>query len=363
MNNERVYNFSAGPSVMPESVLIKAGSEMLNYGGSGMSVMEMSHRSKKYQEIFDGTKQKLREALSVPDSHEILFLQGGATLQFASVPMNLMGITGSADYAVTGNFSGIAAKEAKKYGKVHISADMSGCNHSRIPTQTELSLDRNSGYFHYCANNTIFGTEWHYIPETEGVMRVCDMSSNILSRPVDVSQYGLIYAGAQKNMAPAGLTLVIVNKAVLGNALPTIPQVMDYRILAEKDSMLNTPPCWCIYMLGLTLDWVKEQGGVEAMLELRTARSELVYGVLENSRLFKLHAEKSSRSGMNVTFTSGSAELDAEFASEAAKNGLVSLKGHRLTGGLRASMYNAMPYEGAVALAEFIKRFEVKHNV
>lgn len=362
MFGERVYNFAAGPSVLPEPVLLKAQKELLNYGGSGMSVMEMSHRSKAYQEIFDSTKQKLRRALDVPDTHEILFLQGGATLQFASVPMNLMALTGKADYAVTGNFSGIAAREAEKYGSVHICADTSDCGHSRIPTQAELTFSEGSGYFHYCENNTIYGTEWHYVPETE-LVRVCDMSSNILSKPVTVSDYGLIYAGAQKNMAPAGLTVVIVDKALAGHALPVTPKLMDYKTLIEKDSMLNTPPCWCIYVLGLTLDWLEQQGGVTAMAQLRKARSELVYDALDNSTLFRPHAETGSRSAMNVCFSTGSAELDAEFVSSAAEKGLVNLKGHRLTGGIRASMYNAMPYEAAEALVKLIREFEVKHHV
>ena len=262
MSREKVYNFSAGPSMMPESVLNKAGSEISDYKGSGMSVMEMSHRSSLFGEIFAETKRKLKEALNVPDSHEILFLQGGATLQFAAIPLNLMGSGKSADYAVTGNFSGLAAKEAEKYGRVHIACDSSDRGHSYIPS--ELSLSADSSYFYYCANNTIYGTEWQAVPDTNGKTIVCDMSSDILSKPVDVSKFGLIYAGAQKNMAPAGLTVVIVDKALASRQMDICPSVMSYDTLIKKDSMLNTPPCWCIYICKLVMDWLLENGGLEA---------------------------------------------------------------------------------------------------
>ena len=359
MNYNRVYNFSAGPSVMPEGVLERAGREIMNYNGSGMSVMEMSHRSKVYQEIFDSTKDKLKAALNVPDSHEILFLQGGATLQFAQIPMNLL-CGGSADYAVTGNFSNKAAKEAEKFGKVNIAYSSAATGHDRIPTQDELSFSEDAAYFYFCANNTIYGTEWQYVPDTNAPL-VCDMSSDILSRPVDVSKFGLIYAGAQKNMAPAGLTVVIIDKALAGHELPYTPEIMSYATLIKTDSMLNTPPCWCIYMLGLTLDWLKEQGGVAAMEELRRERAGIIYDVLDNSRLYIPHAQRNSRSEMNVTFRTGSDALDAEFVKGAAERGLVNLKGHKLAGGIRASLYNAMPIEGAKKLAEYMKEFEVRH--
>lgn len=358
---ERVYNFSAGPSVMPESVLLRAGAEILNYRGCGMSVMEMSHRSAVFQEIFDGTKAKLKAALAVPDTHEILFLQGGATLQFAAIPMNLMQ-SGAADYAVTGNFSNKAAKEAAKYGTVNIACDSSATGHDRIPSQAELRLTEGAKYFYYCANNTIYGTEWQYVPETAAPL-VCDMSSDILSKPVDVSKYGLIYAGAQKNMAPAGLTVVIVDKRLAGRELAITPEVMSYKTLIEKDSMLNTPPCWCIYMLSLMLDWLGEQGGVEAMRELKRERAGLIYDVLDNSALYIAYAKPGSRSDMNVTFRTPDAELDAEFVKGAAAHGLVNVKGHKLAGGMRASLYNAMPLEGARALAEYMREFEVRHHV
>ena len=355
MTEDRVYNFSAGPSTMPEPVLQRARTELMNYRGSGMSVMEMSHRSPVFTEIFTETKEKFREMLRVPESHEILFLQGGATLQFAAIPMNLME-GGTADYAVTGNFSNKAAKEAEKYGTVHLACSTADSGHNRIPGQEELSLTPGAKYFYYCANNTIYGTEWQYVPETAAPL-VCDMSSDILSRPVDVSRYGLIYAGAQKNMAPAGLTVVIVDKALAGRELPYTPQIMSYAMMIKHDSLLNTPPCWCIYMLSLVLDWLKEQGGVEGMEQRKKQRAKLLYDCLDESRLFHPHALPGSRSDMNVTFRTDSAELDAEFIRFAAERGLVNLKGHKVAGGMRASIYNAMPMEGVKLLADTIKEF------
>ena len=359
MTENRVYNFSAGPSIMPESVLQRAREELMNCRGPGMSVMEMSHRSPAFAEIFADTKEKFRKLMHVPDSHEILFLQGGATLQFAAIPMNLMEGK-SADYAVTGNFSNKAAKEAEKYGTVHIACNTEDCGHSRIPAQDELQLTPDAKYFYYCANNTIYGTEWQYVPETEAPL-VCDMSSDILSRPVDVSRYGLIYAGAQKNMAPAGLTVVIVDKRLAGREMPYTPQIMSYETMIRHDSLLNTPPCWCIYMLSLVLDWLQDQGGVEGMEQQKQARAKLVYDCLDESRLFRAHAQPGSRSDMNVTFRTGDANLDAEFIGFAAQRGLVNLKGHKVAGGMRASLYNAMPMEGAEELVKAMKEFEQSH--
>ncbi|MBQ5405042.1 MAG: 3-phosphoserine/phosphohydroxythreonine transaminase [Oscillospiraceae bacterium] len=359
MAREQVFNFSAGPSVLPASALERAKADLLDYRGCGMSVMEMSHRSPMFQEIFDSTKQKLKEALSVPDSHEILFLQGGATLQFAAIPMNLIE-GGTADYAVTGNFSHKAAAEAEKYGTVHVAASTADTGHDRIPAQEELRLSADAKYFYYCANNTIYGTEWQYVPRTAAPL-VCDMSSDILSKPVDVSRYGLIYAGAQKNMAPAGLTVVILDKALCGRELPFTPEIMSYRTLVKHDSMLNTPPCWCIYMLGLVLDWLAEQGGVKGMEQIKRARAAKLYDFLDNSALYRAHALPGSRSDMNVTFRTDSKELDAEFVKGAAARGLVNVKGHRITGGMRASLYNAMPMEGVDALIAYMKEFERDH--
>lgn len=345
---------------MPECVLEKAKAELMNYGGSGTSVMEMSHRSRAFREIFSETKERMRRVMNIPQTHEILFLQGGATLQFAAIPMNLMGAAGAADYAVTGNFSGKAAKEAQKYGNVRVAFDGKPGGFRAIPSQSELNLSEGASYFYYCANNTIFGTEWNYVPET-GSPIVCDMSSDILSRETDVSRFGLIYAGAQKNLAPAGLTVVILRKDLAGKQLPFTPQIMSYDELIAGDSMVNTPPCWCIYMLGLTLEWIESMGGVAAMQKLREERSKIVYDYLDESRLFIPHADRQARSCMNVTFRTGSDELDAEFVRAAEKKGLVNLKGHKLTGGLRASMYNAMPVEGAEELVKAMKEFERSH--
>lgn len=361
MSKDRIFNFSAGPSMLPLSVLETAASEMTNYNGSGMSVMEMSHRSKVYQAIFDQTKADFKRLFHVPDTHEVLFMQGGATFQFAAVPMNLMGATGKADYAITGNFSEIASKEAKKYGEVSIACNSSDRNHTYIPSQDQLVLNPDASYFHYCANNTIYGTEWHYIPETNGVPLVCDMSSNFMSKPVDVSKYGIIYGGVQKNMAPAGMAVVIIDKALAGKELPITPKIMNYAVTIDKDSMDNTPPCYTIYMLGLVMKWLDEQGGVEGMEKIKSTKAGILYDVLDNSKLFKAIADKEARSDMNVTFRTGDEELDAKFVKAATEAGFVNLKGHRKAGGMRASIYNAMPMEGVEKLADFMKAFE-KNN-
>ena len=361
MSDQRVYNFSAGPSMLPLSALERAGSEITNYQGSGMSVMEMSHRSKVFLKIFEETQDKLRRLMNVPEGYQILFLQTGASGQFSMIPLNLIGKTGKADYAVTGNFSNLAYKEAQKYGQINLAVSSADRDHCYIPRQEQIKLDPEASYFYYCANNTIYGTEWDYVPETGDVPLVCDMSSDILSMPVDVSKYGIIYAGAQKNMAPAGLTVVIIKKDLAGHELPYTPLMMNYQTMIEKDSMYNTPPCWCIYMLGLTLDWVMEQGGLAGMEKLKWQRANLLYDTLDNSRLFHCHAEKGSRSGMNVTFRTGNEELDAKFVQESTAAGFVNLKGHRKVGGMRASIYNAMPVEGVEKLCDFIKAFD-KNN-
>lgn len=360
MGNERVFNFSAGPSMLPLEVLERAGAEITNYQGSGMSVMEMSHRSKVYDKIFQDTRDRFRKLFKVPDNYHILFLQGGASTQFSMVPMNLIGRTGKADYAVTGNFSNIAYKEAKKYGTINQACSSADQNHTYIPTQDQLILDPEASYFHYCANNTIYGTEWQYIPDAGNVPLVCDMSSNFLSRVVDVSKYGIIYGGAQKNLAPAGLTIVIIRDDLLGHELPYTPMMLGYKLMAEKDSMYNTPPCWCIYMLGLVLEWLESKGGVEGMERIKHAKAQLLYDVLDNSKLFTCAAQPGSRSDMNVTFRSVNEEMDAKFIAEATAAGFVNLKGHRVVGGMRASIYNAMPTEGVEKLAEFIRAFEQK---
>lgn len=358
MGNQRVYNFSAGPSMLPLEVLERAGAEITNYQGSGMSVMEMSHRSKVFQKIFDDTQAKFRRLLKVPEGYKVLFLQGGASTQFSAVPLNLIGRTGRADYAVTGNFSNLAYKEAKKYGAISLAASSADRNHTYIPTQEQLNLDVAASYFYYCANNTIYGTEWQYVPETGGVPLVCDMSSDILSRPVDVGRYGVIFAGAQKNMAPAGLTVVIVKEELAGGELPYTPLMLDYKTMIDKDSMYNTPPCWCIYILGLVLDWLEEQGGVPGMEKIKHGKAQMLYDAIDGSKLFQCPVEPGSRSDMNVVFRSVSEELDARFAAEAAAAGFTNLKGHRSVGGMRASIYNAMPLEGVEKLVDFIKAFD-----
>ncbi len=358
MGTQRVYNFSAGPSMLPLEVLERAGAEITNYQGSGMSVMEMSHRSKVFQKIFDGTKANFIRLFHVPDNYKVLFLQGGASSQFSMVPLNLIGRTGKADYAVTGNFANVAYQEAKKYGEISLAADSGDKNHTYIPQQGQLKLDPQASYFYYCANNTIYGTEWQYVPDTRDVPIVCDMSSNFLSRPVDVSKYGIIFGGAQKNLAPAGLTIAIVREDLAGHELPYTPLMMSYKTMIDKDSMYNTPPCWCIYMLGLVLEWLDDQGGVEGMEKIKHSKAQLLYSVLDDSRLFTCAAEKGSRSDMNVTFRSVSEEMDAKFVKEAAEAGFTNLKGHRSVGGMRASIYNAMPVEGVEKLADFIRAFD-----
>lgn len=327
-----------------------------------MSVMEMSHRSKAYISIFEEVKADLRRIMNVPDTHEILFMQGGATLQFAAVPMNLIGKTGKADYANTGNFANLAAKEAEKYGEIRLAATSEDKSHTYIPAQSELKILPDASYFHYCANNTIEGTEWKYVPETNGIPIACDMSSNIMSKPVDVSKYGIIYAGAQKNMAPAGMAVVIIDKALAGQELPCTPKLMSYQTMINSDSMHNTPPCYTIYMLGLVLKWIDSQGGLSGMEKLKSERAKLLYDFLDESAMFKGCAQKEARSDMNVTFRTGNEELDAQFIKESKAAGFENLKGHRLVGGMRASIYNAMPIEGVVKLVEFMKDFEIRNK-
>ena len=363
MSRETTYNFAAGPSALPTEVLETAAAELLDYRSSGMSVMEMSHRSSVYQAIFDETKADLKALLGVPDDYEVLFLQGGASTQFSMIPLNLLGEGDCADYAVTGNFAKIAAKEASKYGKVNIAADTSGCNHTRIPSQEELKLDPSAKYFYYCANNTIFGTEWHYVPETGGVPLVADMSSDILTQPLDVSRFGIIFAGAQKNLAPAGVTVVIIRKDLAGHEQAITPLMLNYKTMIDKDSMYNTPPCYNIYMLGLVMKWLQKQGGLTAMDRLRHEKSALLYDFLDESRFFHGCAEKEARSFMNVTFNTGDAEKDAAFCKAATAAGFVNVKGHRLVGGMRASIYNAVPMKAVRALVDFMKEYEVKNRV
>lgn len=343
--------------MMPLPVLEKAAAEMTNYGGSGMSVMEMSHRSKYYDDIINGAQDVLRRVYNIPDNYRILFMQGGATMQFSAVPLNLM-VTGKADYAITGNFARNAYKEAKKFGDIHIAATSEADNFTWIPTPDQLDIRPDADYFYICANNTIFGTEWHYDPNAGDVPVVADMSSNILSKPVDISKYGMIYAGAQKNMGPAGMAVVIIREDLMGHYRENMPVLLDYQLMADKNSMYNTPPTYSIYMMKLVTEWVEQMGGLEAMAKNADLRSSMLYDYLDSTDFYKGAAQKASRSRMNVTFRTGSDELDKKFIQESIDAGMTNLKGHRLVGGMRASIYNAMPIEGVEYLIDFMKKFE-----
>jgi phosphoserine aminotransferase len=355
----RVYNFSAGPSMLPLAVLEQAAKEMTDYNSSGMSVMEMSHRSPVYESIISQTEKDLRSLMSIPDNYKVLFLQGGATTQFSAVPLNLMK-TGKADYIVSGQFSSKAAKEAERYGKVTVLASSKDKNFTYVPFVDKFSPD--ADYVHICWNNTIYGTKFNYIPETGDIPLVADMSSAILSEPVDVSKFGVIYAGAQKNMGPAGLTVVIVREDLIGNALPATPVMLDWKTQAENDSMYNTPPCYSIYMAGLVFKWIMALGGLGEMKQINRKKAAILYNYLDNSKLFKPTAQKEFRSMMNVCFVTGNEDLDKQFCKEAEKAGFVNLKGHRSVGGMRASIYNAMPVEGVEKLVEFMADFERRNG-
>jgi len=356
----RVYNFSAGPSMLPLPVLEKAAAELVNYGDAGMSVMEMSHRSPAYEAIIQKAEADLRKLMNVPDNYKILFLQGGASTQFASVPLNLM-TTGKADYVLSGQFSTKAYKEAQKYGDAKAIASSKEENFTVIPKITPDMVRPDADYVHVCYNNTIYGTKYPEIPDTGDVPLVADMSSCIISEPVDVSKFAVIYAGAQKNMAPAGLTVVIVREDLLGKARPETPSMLDWQLMAENDSMYNTPPCYAIYMAGLVYEWIENLGGLEVMKEMNEKKANLLYDYLDSQDYYTAPVAKECRSMMNVTFVTGDEALDKKFASEAAKAGLKNLKGHRSVGGMGASIYNAMPYEGVEALVAFMKDFAEKN--
>ena len=357
----RVFNFSAGPSMLPVPVLEAAARDMMSYNGSGMSVMEMSHRSAVYDEIIKDAEKKLRQLMNIPDNYKVLFLQGGASTQFAAVPLNLMNKNGKADYILSGQFSTKAYKEAQKYGDVVAAASSKDDNFTHIPETTRESFRPDADYVHICFNNTIYGTKYNYIPDTGDIPLVADMSSCIISEPVDVSRFGLIYAGAQKNMAPAGLTVVVVREDLIGNARPTTPAMLDYKLMADNDSMYNTPPCWCIYIAKLVYEWILDMGGLEEIGRRNRAKADVLYNYLDSQSYYIAPVEKASRSMMNVTFVTGDADLDKKFAADAAKAGLVNLKGHRSVGGMRASIYNAMPAEGIDALVAFMKDFAEKN--
>ncbi len=351
----RVYNFSAGPSMLPMEVLEEAQRDFLDYNGTGMSVVEMSHRSKPFQAIVDEAEALLRELMNIPEDYDVLFVQGGASTQFEAVPLNLLK-NGKADYIVTGNFANKAYKEAQKYGDIACAASSKEDNYTYIPNVDEIKFRDGIDYVHITTNNTIFGTRYTKFPKTEAPL-VADMSSNILSEPVDVSKFGLIYAGAQKNVAPAGVTIVIVKKELTNQTMAICPTMLKYSTQAPEHSLYNTPPCFCIYMAMLTFRYLKKIGGLSAMKEINERKANMLYDYIDNSGFYTNPVRKEDRSMMNVPFVTPSKELDEKFVKEAAANGLVSLKGHRLVGGMRASIYNAMPEEGIVALIDFMKKF------
>ncbi len=354
----RVYNFSAGPSMLPEEVLKTAAEEMFDYNGSGQSVMEMSHRSKEFQAIIDQAEADLREILNIPDNYDVLFLQGGGSTQFAMVPLNLMNKNKKADYIITGQWANKAYKEAARYGNARVVASSADKTYSYIPKTKREDFDKDADYVYICMNNTIYGTKFHELPDTGDIPLVADISSCALSEPLDVTKFGLIYAGAQKNIAPAGVTIVIVRKDLIGNAMDFTPTMLDYKTHADNGSMFNTPPCYCIYLAGLTFKWIKKMGGLEKIKEMNEKKAKILYDFLDSSKLFKGTVVPEDRSLMNVPFVTGNEELDAKFVAEAKAAGFVNLKGHRTVGGMRASIYNAMPIEGVEKLVEFMKKFE-----
>jgi len=358
----RVHNFSAGPAVMPEEVLAQARDEMLDWHGSGMSVMEMSHRGDEFVSIAAQAEADLRELLAIPSGYKVLFLQGGAQAQFALVPMNLLGDRAVASYVNTGQWSKKAIEEAKRYCKAHVAATSEDEKFTYAPEQAKWQIDPASAYVHYTSNETIGGVEFQWIPDTGAIPLVCDMSSDILSRPIDVSRFGLIYAGAQKNIGPAGVTLVIVREDLLGRALPITPGVFNYAAQAEAESMLNTPPTFGMYMAGLTFQWLKRNGGLAAMERRNVEKAGLLYDLLDRTEFYRCPVRREDRSRMNVAFTLRDAALDKPFLKEADARGLVQLKGHRSVGGMRASLYNAMPIEGVRALVDFMADFERRHG-
>ena len=354
----RVYNFSAGPAVLPESVLKEAAAEMLDYNGTGMSVMEMSHRSKAYDEIIKTAEADLRDLMNIPDNYKVLFLQGGASQQFAMIPMNLMK-NKVADYIVTGQWAKKAYQEAQKYGKANKIATSEDKTFSYIPDCSDLPISEDADYVYICENNTIYGTKFKELPNTKGKLLVSDVSSCFLSEPVDVSKYGVIYGGVQKNIGPAGVVIVIIREDLITeDALPGTPTMLQYKIHADADSLYNTPPAYGIYICGKVFKWTKEMGGLEAMKEHNEKKAKILYDFLDESKMFKGTVVKEDRSLMNVPFVTGDAELDAKFVKAAEAAGFKNLKGYRSVGGMRASIYNAMPIEGVEALVEFMKKFE-----
>jgi len=358
----RVFNFGAGPATLPEPVLKQAAAELLDWHGSGMSVMEMSHRGKEFIKIHAEAEADLRGLLGIPKNYKVLFLQGGGAGQFSIVPMNLLRGKAAASYVNTGHWSTRAIAEAKRYCKVNIAASSEDANFTYAPRQDQWQVDPAAAYVHYTSNETIGGVEFHWIPDTGEIPLVADASSHILSRPLDVSRFGLIYAGAQKNIGPAGLAIVIVRDDLIGHAMPLTPSVFDYKVQAGADSMHNTPPTYSVYMAGLVFQWMKQQGGVKKMEEINIAKAQLVYDYLDQTEFYHSPVAKEDRSRMNVPFSLRNDQLDEEFLKQAKARGLSELKGHRSVGGMRASIYNAMPVEGVRALVEFMREFEKTHG-
>ncbi|NLY49159.1 MAG: 3-phosphoserine/phosphohydroxythreonine transaminase [Clostridiales bacterium] len=357
----RIYNFSAGPAVLPEEVLKEAADEMLDYKGSGMSVMEMSHRSKVYESIIQEAEKDLRELANIPENYKVLFLQGGASQQFAAIPMNLMK-NKVADYIITGQWAKKAYQEASIYGKANAIASSADKTFSYIPDCSDLPISEDADYVYICENNTIYGTKFKILPNTKGKTLVADVSSCFLSEPIDVTKYGVLFAGAQKNVGPAGVVIVIIREDLITeDTLPGTPTMLKYKIHADNASLYNTPPCYGIYICGKVFKWIKNMGGLEAMKARNEKKAKLLYDYLDNSRLFKGTVVKEDRSLMNVPFVTGNEELDAKFVKEAKEAGLENLKGHRTVGGMRASIYNAMPYEGVQALVDFMEKFEARN--
>jgi phosphoserine aminotransferase len=359
---KRVFNFSAGPAVLPLEVLQQAAAEMCDWRGTGMSVMEMSHRGKEFISIHAQAEADLRELMAIPANYKVLFMQGGAIGENAIIPMNLLRGKTSADYINTGEWSKKSIKEAKKYCTVNVAATSEANNFTSVPKQNTWKLDPNAAYVHICSNETIGGVEYHFTPDTGSVPLVADMSSNILSRPMDVSKYGLIYGGAQKNIGPAGLTIVIVRDDLIGNALPITPSAFDYKQQADNDSMYNTPPTYSVYIAGLVFQWLKKQGGLTAIAEYNRKKAALIYDYLDNSSFYISPVAREDRSLMNVPFKTSSEALDEAFLKGAQAQGMLQLKGHRSVGGIRASIYNAMPIEGVQALVAYMKEFEAKNR-
>lgn len=361
-NYDRVYNFSAGPSVLPLEVLEKVQKELLNYDGSGQSVMEMSHRSKEYQKIIDEAGANLRELMRIPDNYKVLFVQGGGTLQFAMVPMNLLRNSKKADYVITGTWAKKAYKEAGKFGDIRVIASSEEDKFTWVPKITEADIRPDADYAYIVTNNTIYGTRFNYIPETGEIPLVADMSSNILSEEIDVSKFGLIWAGAQKNVAPAGVSIVIIREDLLGYAGAEIPTYLDYKIHADNGSMYNTPPTFTIYVAGEVFKYLKSIGGIAEMERRNKEKAAILYDCIDSSELFSCPVAKEDRSIMNVVFMTGDAELDKKFIAEAREKGMINLAGHRSLGGMRASIYNAMPKDGVEALVAFMKEFEAANK-